>query len=68
MNISQKILSDLKLHYDVVEDQKRMKENIIVFKLCKITQLMEKLCEALQQIQGSQDVMVDSKPLYTNII
>ena len=31
MDISQKILGDLKLYYDVVEDLKKMKENIGVF-------------------------------------
>ena len=34
-----------------------MKANIIVFELCKITQLREQLREALQTIQASQDVM-----------
>ena len=29
-----------------------MKENIIVFELCKITQLMEQLYEASKHIQG----------------
>ena len=53
MDISQKILSDLKLDYDVVEDLKKMKANIMVFELCKITQLREKLHETLQNIQGS---------------
>ena len=61
MYISQKILSDLKLDYDVVEDLKKMKENITVFELCKITQLREQLHEALQNIQGSQDAMVVNK-------
>ena len=41
MDLTQKILGDLKLDYDVVEDLKKMKENIIVFELCKITQLGE---------------------------
>jgi hypothetical protein len=53
MDTSHKILSDLKLNYDVVEDLKYMKANIMVFELCKITQLREKLHEALQNIQGS---------------
>ena len=36
MDITQMILGDLKLDYSVVEDLKKMKENIIVFELCKI--------------------------------
>ena len=35
-----------------------MKSNIIVFKLCKITQLREKLREALKHIQGPQYVVI----------
>jgi hypothetical protein len=53
MDIYQKIFSDLKLDYDVVEVVKKMKANIIVFELCKINQLREKLREELQNIQGS---------------
>lgn len=45
----------MKLDYDAVEDLKKMKEKIIVFELCKITQLREKLHESLQQTQGSED-------------
>jgi hypothetical protein len=45
------ILGDLKLDYSVVEDLKKMKANIIIFELCKITQLREKLREVLQHIQ-----------------
>ena len=41
LDLTQKILGDLKLDYDVVEDLKKMKENIIIFELCKITQLRE---------------------------
>ena len=52
------ILGDLKLDYSVVEDLKKMKANIIVFELCKITQLREQLREVLQHIQGPQDVLV----------
>lgn len=58
MDISSKILSDLKLDYDVNKDLKKMKENIIVFELCKIYQLREMLCKSLQHIQGSQDVTI----------
>lgn len=53
MDISQKILVNLKLDYDVVEELKKMKENIMIFELCKITQLREKLRKPLQNIQGS---------------
>ena len=42
----------------MVEDLKKMKANIIVFELCKITQLREQLGEALQHIQGPQDVVI----------
>ena len=56
MDISQKILSHLKLDYDVVEDLKRMKANIRVFELCKLTQLRKQLPEYIQHIQVSQDV------------
>ena len=38
MDLAQKILGDLKLDYDVVEELKNVKDNIIVFELCKITQ------------------------------
>ena len=58
MDLTHNILGDLKLDYDVVEDLKKMKSNITVFDLCKITQLREQLCKALQHIQGPQDVMV----------
>ena len=50
---NQKILGELKLEYYVVEDLKKIKDNIIVFELCKITQLREQLHKALQHIQGS---------------
>ena len=43
LDLTQKILGDLKLDYDVVEDLKKMKANITVFELCKTTQLREKL-------------------------
>jgi hypothetical protein len=43
MDLTQKVLGDLKLDYSVVEDLKKMKENIIVFELSKITQLKEQL-------------------------
>ena len=42
----------------MVEDLKKMKANINVFELCKITQLREKLREALQHIQVPRDVTV----------
>ena len=37
LDLTQNILGDLKLDYDVVEDPQKMKANIIVFDLCKIT-------------------------------
>ena len=37
MDLTQMILGDLKLDYSVVEDLKKMKLNITVFELCKIT-------------------------------
>ena len=40
-DLTQKILGDLKLDYDVVEYLKKMKANITMFELCKITQLGE---------------------------
>ena len=52
------ILGDLKLDYSVVEDLKKMKTNIIVFELCKITQLRQQLGEVLQHIQDPQDLLV----------
>ena len=58
MDLTHKILGDFKLDYGVVEDLKKTKANITVFELCKITQLREKLQEALQHIQGPQDVVV----------
>ena len=58
MDISQKILRDLKLDYDVVEYLKKMKQNITVFELYKINQLRNKLREALQNIQVSKDATV----------
>ena len=57
MDLTQKILGDLKLDYDVVENIKKMKANITIFELCKIIQLMEHLQEYLQHIQGPQDVI-----------
>ena len=38
LDLTQKILSDVKLYYDVVEYLKKMKDNIIVIELCKIVQ------------------------------
>ena len=40
-----------------MEDFKKMKANITVFELCKITQLREQLRDALQTIQAPQDVV-----------
>jgi hypothetical protein len=60
LDLTQKILGDLKLDYDVVEDLKKMKANITVFELCKITQLREQLRDALQTIQGPQDVVISN--------
>ena len=42
----------------MVEELKKMKANIIVFELCKITQLREKFRESLQHIQGPHNVVV----------
>ena len=50
LDLTQKILRYLKLDYDVVDDLKKMKVNITMFELCKITQLREQLCEYLQHI------------------
>jgi hypothetical protein len=62
LDLTQKNLGDLKLDYDLVEYLKKMKTNITVFELCKITQLREQLRESLQHIQIPQDVIVgDSK-------
>ena len=52
MDLTNMILGDLKLDCGVVEDLKKMKANITVFELCKITQLREQLREVLQHIQG----------------
>ena len=43
MDLTQMILGYLKLDYSVVEDLKKMKANITMFELCKITQLREQL-------------------------
>ena len=37
-----------------------MKANITVFEVCKITQLREQLRDALQHIQGPQDVVISN--------
>jgi hypothetical protein len=58
LGLTQKILGDLKLDYNVVEDLKKMKKNITILELCKIRQLREQLREALQHVQGPQDVVV----------
>ena len=58
LDLTHKILGDLKLDYVVVEDLKKMKVNITVFELCQITQLREQLRDALQHIQGPQDVVI----------
>ena len=47
LDLTQKILGDIKLDYNVVQDLKKMKANITIFELCKITQLREKLRESL---------------------
>ena len=41
----------------MVEDLKKMKANITIFELSKITQLREQLRDALQTIQAPQDVV-----------
>ena len=41
MDLTQKILGDFKLDYDVAEDLNKMKSNITMFELCKIKQLGE---------------------------
>jgi hypothetical protein len=41
----------------VVEALKKMKANITIFELCKITQVREHLQEALQHIQEPRDVV-----------
>ena len=58
LDLTQNILGALKLDYDVEENFKKMKANITIFKLCKITQLRKQLSEALQHIQGPEDVVV----------
>lgn len=55
--MTQRVLGDLKLDYDVVEDLKKMKANITIFELCKITQLREQIRDSLQTIQAPQDVV-----------
>ena len=59
-DLTQKVLGDLKLDYDVVEDLRKMKDNITIFELCKITQLREQIRDALQTIQGPQDVVISN--------
>jgi len=58
--LTQKVLGDLKLDYDVVEDLKKMKANITIFELCKITQLREQLRDALKTIQGPQAMVISN--------
>ena len=41
-----------------MEDLQKIKANIIVLELCKITQLREQLRDTLQHIQGPQDVVI----------
>ena len=60
MDITKKKLGDLKLDYDVVEELNKMRENITVFELFNITQLREKLQDALQHIQGFEDVAISN--------
>ena len=70
LDLTQKILGYIKLDCDVVEDLRKMKANIIVFELCKITQLREQLRESFQHIQGPQDVVVGNskaKPKEKNV-
>jgi len=59
-DLTQKVLRDLKLDYDVVEDLKNMKANITVFELCKIKKLREQLRDALQTIQAPQAVVISN--------
>jgi hypothetical protein len=58
MYLTHNIFRNLKLDYDVVEYLKKMKANITMFELCKITQLKEQLHKYLQNIQGPYDVSV----------
>ena len=51
MDLTHMILGGLKLDYSVVEDLKKINANIILFELCKISQLREQLREVLQHIQ-----------------
>ena len=43
-----------------MEDLKKMKSNITVFELGKITELREQLRDTLQHIQGPQDVVISN--------
>jgi hypothetical protein len=56
LDLTKNILRDLKLYYDVVEYLKKMKENIVVFELCKITYLREQLRKYLTY--KAQDVAI----------
>jgi hypothetical protein len=49
------------LDYDVVEELKKMKANIIVFELCKITQLWNHYVNLYNIFKGPQDVSVGNE-------
>ena len=60
MDLTQTILGELKLDYNVVQNLQKMNAKITVFELCKITQLKEQLREVLLYIQAPQDVLVSN--------
>ena len=53
LDLTQKILGDLKLDYDVVEDLQNMKSKITVFELCKIKTEGETMTIITTQIRPS---------------
>ena len=42
-----KILADYEMGYDIIEDTKKTKANIYLFKMCSLPQQKKKLLEAL---------------------
>ena len=53
-------LTEHKMDYDVVEDIKKVKENISLFEMCNVPQQKEKLLKALEKLE--EKLPTDNQP------
>ena len=53
-------LTEHKMEYDIVEDIKKVKENISLFEMCNVPQQKEKLLRALEIPE--ENIPIDNQP------